>query len=42
MKRALVGGLLMVWLAVGTVGLARTPKQATGGDAEFKALIDKY
>ena len=42
MKRTLVGGLLLVWVAMGTVALAGTDKQAAGGDAEFKALIDKY
>jgi len=42
MKRTLVGGLILVWLAMGTVAVAGTGKQAAGGDAEFKALIDKY
>src|SRR5215471_324613 len=42
MKRTLVGGLMLIWFVMGTVGMARTGKQAGGGDAEFKDLIDKY
>jgi hypothetical protein len=45
MKRTLLSGLISAWLgmtAVGLNALASNKPQATGGDAEFKALIDKY
>ena len=45
MKRTVLWGLMSVWLgmtAIGLDALAKNKSQATGGDAEFKALIDRY
>jgi ketosteroid isomerase-like protein len=45
MKRILLIGFVLGWIATGMTGVSgktKTYREAPAGDAEFKALIDKY